>query len=370
MKKDLISHGKTIGQSISDLITYHEPSALPSNIQNIITTLAFEPEINYIYITDTSLNIVMATFFGAPPQAIKINLEQLATPETRHVNYLNSLEVTTPILHSGYGYIFIGMNQSLIKEKLNTFLPKLLVIILGLMLTCTILIYRTIKKIITPLEQLTEFTKDLERYQFDPTMINHDKLQNLTKINDEIGQFSQRFINLHQQLNSYIEKLTQAAIKSANINKEINIANKIHMELLPKPKNDYNNCIVSTFIQPAKDMGGDFYHISESHDTLFFAIGDVSGKGIPATLIAAEVLTCLQTTLHFLNDPEDIVTTVNKQISQNNPNMNFVTLFLGALNTKTGQLSYINAGHKSPYILNKNHTELPSTEGMALGIDE
>ena len=48
--------------------------------------------------------------------------------------------------------------------------------------------------------------------------------------------------------------------------------------------------------------------------------------------------------------------------------MNFVTLFLGALNTKTGQLSYINAGHKSPYILNKNHTELPSTEGMALGI--
>ena len=117
---------------------------------------------------------------------------------------------------------------------------------------------------------------------------------------------------------SYIDQQTKASAKTSAINKELNIAHDIQMGLLKKPQLNQSNISVSSYIQPAKNIGGDFYDVIEKNNIIYFAIGDVSGKGIPAALIASAAITSLRSTLHFLNDPEDIVTAVNKQISLNN----------------------------------------------------
>ena len=85
----------------------------------------------------------------------------------------------------------------------------------------------------------------------------------------------------------------------------------------------------SAYLNPAKDVGGDFYDVIEKNDTVFVTIGDVSEKGVSTALVMAATLTSIRTTVNYLNDPTDIITTVNQQISKHNPNMMFITLFRG-----------------------------------------
>ena len=125
--------------------------------------------------------------------------------------------------------------------------------------------------------------------------------------------FQKQYMTLYNQLKSHIDQQTKASAKTSAINKELNIAHDIQMGLLKKPQLNQSNISVSLY-STAKNIGGDFYDVIENN-IIYFAIGDVSGKGIPAALIASAAITSLRSTLHFLNDPEDIVTAVNKQIS-------------------------------------------------------
>ena len=88
------------------------------------------------------------------------------------------------------------MNKGIINDKLNEFLPETLLVIILLMITCTILMFNVVKKITHPLKQLTEFTEDLERYQFDTSKINQDKMNKIISLDDEIGEFSKRYMPL------------------------------------------------------------------------------------------------------------------------------------------------------------------------------
>jgi len=108
-------------------------------------------------------------------------------------------------------------------------------------------------------------------------------------------------------------------------------------------------------LRPAKEVGGDLYDFFLiGEDKLCFAIGDVSGKGVPASLFMAVTRTLLRSVSTIDGSPSAVVSSLNKSLSYNNESSMFVTFFVGMLNLKTGELKFSNAGHNPPFMIRNN----------------
>jgi phosphoserine phosphatase RsbU/P len=172
------------------------------------------------------------------------------------------------------------------------------------------------------------------------------------------------------------EKKTAAA--KEKIESELNIAREIQMNMVPKifPAFPHKSeeFDLHAFIGPAKEVGGDFYDffLKEEEGLLCFTIGDVSGKGVPASLFMAVTITLLRAISAKTHNPAEVLSTVNKELFRNNDSMLFVTVCYGEMDIHTGKVNYSLAGHNLPYIVNKTGelTTLETTSGMALGVDE
>jgi sigma-B regulation protein RsbU (phosphoserine phosphatase) len=123
---------------------------------------------------------------------------------------------------------------------------------------------------------------------------------------------------------------------------------------------------------PAREVGGDFYDFFFlDDDRLFFAIGDVSGKGVPAALYMAVVKTLLRATASTAATPGETLRRLNEELSRDNDACMFVTLFCGILHVRTGEIDYGSGGHNPPFRLHRSGTSpVGSTGGAALGIAE
>jgi sigma-B regulation protein RsbU (phosphoserine phosphatase) len=136
------------------------------------------------------------------------------------------------------------------------------------------------------------------------------------------------------------------------------------MGILPKefpPFPDRHEFEIYATLEPAKEVGGDlydFFFVDDDH--LCFAVGDVSGKGVPAALFMAVSKTLVK------------MEASNRQLSQDNPSLMFVTLFLGILNVRTGEVEYSSGGHDPPYVLSASGEIQPLelTDGVMLGVTE
>jgi sigma-B regulation protein RsbU (phosphoserine phosphatase) len=108
-------------------------------------------------------------------------------------------------------------------------------------------------------------------------------------------------------------------------------------------------------LRPAKEVGGDLYDFFLiGEDKLCFAIGDVSGKGVPASLFMAVTRTLLRSVSTIDGSPSAVVSSLNKSLSYNNESSMFVTFFVGMLHLKTGELKFSNAGHNPPFMIRNN----------------
>ena len=146
-----------------------------------------------------------------------------------------------------------------------------------------------------------------------------------------------------------------AAVSSQNerIENELTIARTIQMAMLPKvfpPFLDRLDMNVYGMVEPAKEIGGDLYDFYVRNDKLFFAIGDVSGKGIPAALVMAVTRSLFRSVTSYEERAEHIMMRLNKSLTEQNDQNMFVTLFLGVLDLTTGKLNYCNAGHNAPIL--------------------
>lgn len=108
---------------------------------------------------------------------------------------------------------------------------------------------------------------------------------------------------------------------------------------------------MSAIIVPAKEVGGDLYDFFVRNEKMFFCIGDVSGKGVPASLVMAVTRSLFRTVAAHEISPQRIVTTMNESMSATNESNMFVTLFCGVLDLQSGHLRYCNAGHNAPYLV-------------------
>ena len=179
------------------------------------------------------------------------------------------------------------------------------------------------------------------------------------KESTEIVMLNDSFRYLQKELNRYIAHLKDVTIAKERIESELQIASKLQLSMLPDANKAeiYKNKIhITSYMQAAKEVGGDFYDyffIDPSH--LFFAIGDVSGKGMGAALFMSSTITLLRAYAKIEgNDLCRILQLTSDYLQQNNPENYFVTLFTGILSLETKELTYLNAGHNYPVILSEN----------------
>ena len=135
------------------------------------------------------------------------------------------------------------------------------------------------------------------------------------------------------------------------IQSELRIARDIQMSMVPDIFPKLEGLDMSAYMNPAKEVGGDLYGYLLQGDKLYFAVGDVSGKGVPASLFMAQATRLFQTMAKQGMMPAEICTRMNDALSgSDNENGMFVTFWLGLVDLQTGHLDYCNAGHNSPVI--------------------
>jgi sigma-B regulation protein RsbU (phosphoserine phosphatase) len=160
---------------------------------------------------------------------------------------------------------------------------------------------------------------------------------------------------MQRELDNYIVHLKETTSAKEKIESELRIAKEIQMGMIPHifpPFPNINQIDLFARLEPAKEVGGDLYDFFMIDDThLCFAIGDVSGKGVPASLFMAVTRTLLRSLAPKQKSPKIIVEALNKSLAQGNESSMFVTFFLGILDIKTGELKYTNAGHNPPVLM-------------------
>ena len=154
-----------------------------------------------------------------------------------------------------------------------------------------------------------------------------------------------------------IRKMLLLAEQNNRMEGELVIAQTIQNAMLPKvfpPFVDRPDVNLYGMVQPAKEIGGDLYDFYVRHDKLFFCVGDVSGKGVPASLIMATIRSLFRSTTAHEENPAHIAMEINNAISEQNDENMFVTLFIGVLDLNSGVLDYCNAGHNAPVSMSKD----------------
>ena len=175
---------------------------------------------------------------------------------------------------------------------------------------------------------------------------------------DELMLLRDSLDDMQHELSSYIEDLRVTTESQARIENELQIASNIQQDMLPK------TFLFGMYAQmkPAREVGGDLFDYLLKEDDLYFIIGDVSGKGIPASLLMAVTCKLFRNVAHHVDHPGRIVTSINHSLSENNRELVFVTLFVGMLNLKSGKLTYCNAGHNPPLMITGDGVDFLSVE--------
>ena len=226
-----------------------------------------------------------------------------------------------------------------------------MLIILGIiaLLFMIAMSYNGIRKVVAPVEDFSGVAKKIAEGDFNAQLPQiHSK--------DELKELHDSFAYLKNSLVSYIDELKSTTANKERIESELRIAQGIQMGMLPKsfpafPERE--DISLAAKIVPAKEVGGDLYDFFIENEKLYFIVGDVSGKGIPASLVMAVTCRLFRSVASYLDKPEDIINSLNNSLSDGNESNMFCTAFLGILDLKTGHLDYCNAGHNSPLVIDR-----------------
>jgi len=162
---------------------------------------------------------------------------------------------------------------------------------------------------------------------------------------------TQRLTAAHEKLQVAYDQLEEATAHRERIESELRIARDIQMSMVPSMSPDREGLDLYASMTPAKEVGGDLYGYLLIGDNLYFCVGDVSGKGVPASLFMAQATRLFRTLASQGMKPAEIATRMNAALAVDNEQGMFVTMFLGLADLNTGSLEYCNAGHNPPVIL-------------------
>ncbi len=269
----------------------------------------------------------------------------------------------TPIEHTSWS---LGLSTPKLSISIVGYIVGfmlLLLIAIGMLvvyLVCRV----TIRRVTSPLKQLAASAGEVAQGHFNTPLP-------VIKHNDEIGLLRNSFEDMQRSLVDYIDELKTTTASKASIESELMVAHNIQMGMLPKtfpPYPDRSDIDIYGLLTPAKEVGGDLFDFYIHDELLFFCIGDVSGKGVPASLLMAVTRSLFRNITLHTSEPRHIVEALNNALFDGNESCMFVTLFLGVLDLGSGRLRYCNAGHDSPLLTGHGVRMLPCDPNMPLGV--
>jgi sigma-B regulation protein RsbU (phosphoserine phosphatase) len=240
---------------------------------------------------------------------------------------------------------------------------SLVITIIGLILL-TLIVVMLSRRLTRPLLALTESTRALARGELDRPI---DDFQ----LDDEIGALARQYQLMQASLKNYIEQLNLQTARRERLEGELSAAHDIQMQMLPDQGR--SNTLMpgwqlSAVLEPAKSVGGDFYHYQLLDEKrLFIAIGDVSDKGVAAALFMAKTQTLLRQLCCTDDDLGLLLSRINQQLCIDNSSCMFVTLLVGVLDIESGALDLASAGHPPPLVGNPQCGFIDMETGPALG---
>ncbi|MCE5265761.1 MAG: SpoIIE family protein phosphatase [Deltaproteobacteria bacterium] len=272
----------------------------------------------------------------------------------------------TPLTSNGWSLGLVFPRDELMADVSRHYRQALLLGAVGLIFLCGVIVWIS-RGITRPLRALTDSAEMMAGGNLDVPIP-------AGRTRDEVGRLAGAFSAMQGSLQAYIRDLTETTAAKERIESDLRVAHDIQMGILPRvfpPFPERSDLDIFATLKPAKEVGGDlydFFFMDEDH--LCFTVGDVSGKGVPASLLMAvtKILIKAKATQGLTSDA--ILARVNEDLSLDNPSMMFVTLFLGILDVRTGEVVYCNAGHNSPYVIPADGRilQIERTEGMAVGI--
>ena len=161
-----------------------------------------------------------------------------------------------------------------------------------------------------------------------------------------------RLKKAHNDLKVAYDQLEETTITKERMESELRIASDIQMSMIPNLFPSMEGLDMYASMTTAKEVGGDLYNYLLKDNKLYFCVGDVSGKGVPASLFMAMATRGFRTLAAMGKSPAEIATRMNLELSENNEAGMFVTMFICMFDTKLGRLEYCNAGHNPPVIGN------------------
>lgn len=269
-----------------------------------------------------------------------------------------------PIRSTGWSFIAMTPERRFMEpvyaqlQLSGAILTSGLIIVLGILLLSAF-------RITSPLEKLDRAVEQLAAGDLGVQVEG-------VKLKDEIGDLARGFNQMVTQLRQSIQRWTDEHAARQAVEHDLRIARHIQKSLLPKPLIDPEERFqLSARNVPARHIGGDFYDYFMLSDTqLMIALGDVSGKGVPAALFMAVTRTLLRELARPGRSPAQILARANEQLLESNAGAMFVTLYLGIYDILTGQLTYASAAHPLAHCLRPDGDayECGQSTGTVLGI--
>ncbi|MDX1556148.1 MAG: SpoIIE family protein phosphatase, partial [Xanthomonadales bacterium] len=304
------SKALAIAQGIADSSTEILLNRNLATMQAIIDQFIEISGVAYVFVSDAQGEIVAHTFVPAIPA----EMYQQVTPYERHgvVSGLASenieiedlgefIHVAAPILAGVAGFVHVGMDVEYIRSHIWSVVFKQQLLMLLIFLLVVWIAYVAINRIVQPITRLAEYTQNLAERDFST---GPDIPKEIRRIREgdksEIGELAASFIAMERILQQYLKDLEETTAARQRIESELNIAHEIQMSMIPKifpPFPERREFDLHAKLISAREVGGDFYDfyfIDDDH--LCFAIGDVSGKGIPASLFMALTKTLFRAT--------------------------------------------------------------------------
>ncbi len=286
------------------------------------------------------------------------------------------LKVVRAIEENGILYA-IGMRRMSIGLTLLSILTLVLI---------TIILRRTIHRLIAPLTTFTQAADEVAQGNLQATLPEiHSE--------DEMQRLYHSFSTMQQSLARQMEELKIVNAERGRIEGELKVAQDIQLSMLPKMPPKFfakrsgeaerggdrglnEGFDVFGSLTPAREVGGDLYDFLVRDGKLFFCIGDVSGKGVPAALVMATTLCQFRIAASHVDDVAKITAYINRNTCEGNETCIFVTFFMGMLDLKTGLLRCCNAGHNKPIVIGngqgtmKNGQFLDAKPNLPLGVSD
>ena len=282
-----------------------------------------------------------------------------------HIDGTPSTIYYAPLEYTNWSMAIVVPRRAMGRPIILLALSIISAVILGIIIL-NIITHRGIRQATKPLESLAHSADEVAKGNFDSPLPE-------IKYNDEIGQLRDSFATMQQSLVNYMHDLEVTTAKKAAIESELSVAHRIQMSMIPSqfpPFPKRTDIDIFGSLTPAKSIGGDLFDFFIRDEHLYFCIGDVSGKGVPAALMMTVIRYLFRSVANHVDEAGEIVRLINDCFSANNDSLLFCTFFLGVLDLKTGHLQYCNAGHEKPFLISAGVQELPLNPNMALGVME